>query len=218
MSSEDFDITWAEQKLNMPRRRRELEIYIQRYLPELERMEPGLVLDIGCGPCDFLAMCLSMGYSVLGIDAPDGDGGMGDAYLSICRERCDEFGVDVWRCGLEDVLMDQDVWRIRQPVCCINMRGSIEQALSSCMVGVPHHEHHKANRLNWDKHSAEWWFDKLMQFAASHLIDGGILLIHANGTRSHDGWYDKSIREHAEAVGLQLVYCQGLLLHKWRKV
>ena len=217
MSQDDYGVTWANQKLNMPRRRNELEVYIQRYLPELNRMDPGLVIDIGCGPGDFLSMCKEMGHDALGIDAPDGEGGMGDAYLELCKKYCGRFGVDVWRCGFEDVLMDSDTWHISQPVCCINLRGSIEQALSSCMVGPPHHEHHRADKLDWNTETAVWWLDKLMWFASSHLVEGGVLLIHANGTNKTDGWYDRAIRVCADTVGLVLVRQEGLLLHKWRK-
>jgi|SRR5210317_1952663 len=153
----EFDHEWAEQKLDMERRHGQLEKYIAEYLPELKYMDPGLVIDIGPGPGDFMAMCESMGHSSLGVDGNrDGEGGMGGAYISRCEEYWEEFGVDVWQCGLDDFLFSD-----RKPAsnscCLINSRGSIEQALSHCMVGAPHHKHHKATLLDWNRESGLVW-------------------------------------------------------------
>jgi len=211
----EFDHDWAEKKLDMVSRYGQIEKYVAEYLPELKYMEPGLVIDIGPGPGDFLAMCESMGHSALGIDGNrDGMGGMGEAYISLCEEYWEEFGVDVWQCGLDDFLFSDD--KPDSGSCClINSRGSIEQAMSHCLVGSPHHEHHKATLLDWNKESGSAWLESFFYESAKFLRPGGILLIHANGTHTTDGWYSNTVVSLGKRFGFDLSMKQSHRLHKW---
>lgn len=211
-----FGAAWSQRKLDMPRRRRELEAYIDRWLPELRTMEPGLVLDIGCGPCDLLEMCREMGHEVVGVDAANGAGGMGDAYLSLCCAECESKNISVYRDGWRAFwnLVSSDY---TGKVAVINFRGSIEQCYSEYLVGPDHSLHHNCRELDWDT-SRAILVTEVLSVAATWLRDSGILMVHANGTKSTDTWYDETMRRVAHhGFGLQLVDSEGLLAHKWRK-
>lgn len=212
--AEPFSHEWARKKLDMPRRRRELTAYFDTWLPELRTMPKGLVIDIGCGPGDALALCVEMGHEALGIDAPEGRGGMGDAYLAVAREERRRLGVHVEECGamgwIDAVLSRRFVAAAR----CVHMRGSIEQCFAVSMIGN-HADHHDCKRLDWDTDAAPYWFGRLMRAVSKVLLPGGILLIAANGTKSTDTFYERAIQEAASAVGLRLTAHKPPLTHKW---
>lgn len=211
-----FDAAWAEKKLDMPRRRRELEAYIDSWLPELRTMAPGLVLDVGCGPGDFLSLCRELGHQVVGVDASNGQGGMGDAYLSLCDTECRSRNVAVYREGW------QSFWKLvshdyHEQVAVINFRGSIEQCYAHLMTGPEHSLHHNCRELDWNTKRAVL-VTEVFYVAAIWLRPGGLLMIQANGTKSTDAWYDETMRRVAGVgFGLELVKQSGLLIHKWRK-
>lgn len=217
---EPFDEEWARQKLDMPRRRRELEAYIDRWLPELRTMEPGLVIDVGCGPCDFLELCREMGHEVVGVDAASGDCGMGDAYLDLCEAECRKRNVTVCREGWH---WFSDRGNYDGTVAVLNFRGSIEQCYAHLMVGPSHSLHHDCRELDWDTDHAiklparRPILSDVFVVADLWLRNGGLLMIRANGTKSTDGWYDKTMRRLALLFKFELIDQDGLLAHKWRK-
>lgn len=214
----DFGEVWARSKLDMSRRRVELTAHIAQWLPELRTMQKGTVIDLGAGPGDFLALCSDMGHDVFGVDAPQGRGGMGDAYLEICREERKRLGVHVDEIGalrwIEMVLMEN---MPRQAVC-VHSRGAIEQMFANVMLGEPHDSHHECKRLDWDIDAAPDCFRRLMRACAKVLRPGGIVLIAANGTKSTDVFYERAIQEAASKAGLRMVGHRPPLLHKWLKV
>lgn len=215
MKSSRFDTAWATKKLDMDRRRKELERHISMNIPELHRMDPGLVIDIGPGPGDFLALCRELGHGILGIDAPHGKGGMGDPYLKLCEKHCKELRVPVLKCGLCGFVLRDDLY---ENVALIHLRGSIEQASAHRMSGPPHDEHHECKQLDWiDDKFTVLWFQTMLGMFSKILRPGGMVYIHANGTKSTDKWYDMTIRQCAAEAGLRMVLSTPPLVHKWVK-
>lgn len=207
-----FGTEWASRKLNMPRRYRELKSYINSYAPEIKMMPAGYVLDIGCGPGDLLAICRSYGHHVMGVDDFNGNSGMGDAYTDLCRAHCRSFGVQVFDGGFP--AWNTFGWeRVKGKCCLVNMRGSIEQCLEAAMTGPPHAMTHNCRDKDWSGDPAP--LHNLLANIASTLRPGGICLIHANGTKTTDKWYDRTVQEGARLAGLELVTKTGHLLHKW---
>lgn len=208
-----FNSIWASSKLDMPRRHRELTEYIDRYLPELDIYGPGTVIDIGCGPGDFLNLCREKGHFILGIDAPDGSGGMGDAYLQLCAEKCEEFQIPVIRKRALEWMSDTPP--SRDAVTVINLRGSIEQVFSGYMEGAPHDDHHDARRLRWkEDQPTEDALARFFEQASRCIHSSGILLIHANGAQN-EGWYIRTVERIAFDAGFVQEICGPPLLHKW---
>lgn len=213
---EPWGLEWVKAKLDQKRRARELQQYVDEWLPELKTAPPGLCIDVGCGPGDLLAILRGYGHEILGIDAPNGDGGMGDPYLEESRKWRQKFNVPVDESGLVDAYPRLFSDR-RGTAACITARGSIEQAAAKCMIGVAHDRHHNCRELDWDRQRGSDFLRTFVRLSHDLLRPGGILLISANGSRCSDDWYDKTIREWAKWAGLNLDSRQGLLTHKWRK-
>ena len=145
---------------------------------------------------------------------------MGDDYLALSKLWTERQQVPVEYVGLEDCGTTLD--RHAGQAAFINSRGSIEQALAGCMVGPPHDEHHRSDKLDWMMdHTTAGVFRWLMAMFYRLLRPGGIVLIHANGTRTKKSreWYDKRIQIAAKQVGLELVDRdeRSKRLHKWVK-
>ena len=217
--------SWLANKTDRLRRLREHAEYVQKYCPEITTIEPkGLVLDIGPGPGELLEIARYYGHEIFGIDAADDTtGGMGREYLEYSQLMTERQKLNVEYCNfrwwLENVLSYGTVeWRDMPASCVlINSRGSIEQAMSEYMDGVPHDVHHDCKRLAWRENGEtsdafEGMFTKLKKM----LRPGCCLLIHANGCANVE-YYDKLVLESAERAGLRLAMYESPTLHKWVK-
>lgn len=210
---------WLRNKLDRPRRLRELNKYMDRTAPELLAASQfgrfGLVVDVGPGPGDYLEIAREHGWEVLGVESSHGAGGMGDQYLAACRMMLDRQEVPCIFDGLMGFLFQLDSLSI-VGVRIINMRGSIEQCFSDFMVGTPHHVHRKANQLSWRIDERLRCALKLMlvSFRDSLCLKGS-LVIHANGARNSAEWAD-IMRELSEEVRFPITMDEeGGLLTKW---
>ena len=208
---------WLAKKLDPERRSRQISAYFEKYCQELidEPLDDNYVIDVGPGAGEFLSIARSKGHRILGIDASDGNGGMGEKYLEASRLFCEQRDVPVEYVGLEQ-------WLHRHPMVMsvrfINMRGSIEQCFSEHLEGMPHHVHHDCRQLDWLRTRAtQEAFESMMASYRRMLVSGGSVLIHANGSKSGDAWYSDAIEHAARESQLELVTSDGLLLKKWRK-
>lgn len=208
---------WLYKKTERSRRLQEHNTYIGRYCSEIKKADAGLVIDVGPGPGEFLELCRAIGHSILGIDAPDGSGGMGDDYISASRMMQERQKIPMERVGFEEWINGEHS-PINHTAVLINFRGSIEQAMSRHMVGDPHHVHHQCKLLRWSMTAAlhECMSVAFMQMTRL-LRSGGSILICANGS-GNDEEYDQLVREcAAESSELRLARQEGLLIHKWSK-
>lgn len=205
---------WLRKKVDRDRRLREHAEYIAAYCMELTTADPGLVIDLGPGPGEFLELCREMGHDVLGIDAERGYGGMGDKYLAYSQRMTERQGIPVEYIGCQKWL-DRDE-PCYENVVLVNSRGSVEQALSHCMLGRPHHQHHRADQMTWDLPKAARALQLFFQKCHGLLRSGGHVLVHANGA-VNVGQYEVLATMEAERAGLELVYSESPRLHKWVK-
>ncbi len=213
---DNYGIEWARRKLDLPRRRRELELYLARWLPELDTMDRGMFLDVGCGCGDLLAIVRAKGFNVLGLDAPDGMGGMGDAFIALCRVIRMELNVPVVECRLLDWIELPD-GHLAGNVAVINARGSVEQAFSDFMEGTPHDVDHRSDNKRWrEAQDTVLAIRGMMKAFYSLLRQGGMLLVASNGS-ANNAWYNSVMILSAEVAGFRLVEQSDTLVYKWIK-
>lgn len=207
---------WLARKTDRIRRIREQREYLDRYIPEISREPPGLVIDVGPGPGELLEICRSFGHDVLGIDAPNGRGGMGDDYLELSRLMTVRQEICVRRSGFE-AWVDGEHQTINGLVALINFRGSIEQAFWRYMTGDRHDLHHDCKRLSWSLTAqTRERLDVAFRQMYRMLRTNGAILIAANGS-ANDPDYDRLMLEAGKSSGLVLVRHEPHLLHKWRR-
>lgn len=212
-----FGPEWARRKLDMPRRQRELDAHRRQWLPELDGPPDGYVLDVGAGPGDFVAMCRSLGHEAFGIDAPEGRGGMGDDYLALCRDLRLSLGACVHEIGAVQWVDAALSFPPKEQAGVIHCRGAIEQCFAVALRGDPHDLHHNCRLLDWDPVEGALHLRRFVSAAAVSLRPGGILVVIANGTRSTDEWYSRTMVSAAQNCGFDLVRSDGPLRHKWVK-
>ena len=220
---------YVRKKYDRERRLREKSRYIDELCPEVKTASPGLVVDVGPGPGEFLELCRSYGHRVFGIDAATGESGMGDGYLRLSELMCERQGIEVARlglnkfldcgfgiadCGLENVQSE-----IRNPKSAIlvNSQGAIEQCFAEHMIGPPHHLHKDCRRLAWrldDTLAAQ--FVCMFRTWLRWLRPGGYVLIYANGSQNTAEYESFIARCADKAEGFQLVRHEPRV-HKWRK-
>jgi hypothetical protein len=210
---------WLRAKLDRQRRLREHRDYLREHCPNLGDEEPGLVIDIGPGAGELLEFARNLRHATLGIDAPDGEGGMGDAYVRACEiiterrqipvERSRLFGVvRRWKMKVEQ--LSPSVWTSTLSAALgtggeavlINSRGSLEQAFSEYMEGPPHDKHHKAANMHWrinDRLTRNAMRD-FAAWVAHQLRPGGRFVAHMNGstnTAEAETWLDRAAHNAA---------------------
>lgn len=210
---------WLRKKLDRKRRLREHWQYLETYAPELWKAEPGLVIDIGPGAGVTLEITRYLGHTHQGVDAkPDSVGGMGADYLRACRLIHQRQKLNVAYVGLHRWL---GLPGFEHSAVLINMRGSIEQCYSDCMVGPPHDEHQRCDQLDWPvwpPYDSNGIFVPMMRAFHKLLRNDGVLVIHANGTKSTNSWYEDHICSAALHAGFTPALVERPLLHKWVKV
>jgi cyclopropane fatty-acyl-phospholipid synthase-like methyltransferase len=205
---------WLRRKTDRDRRMGEHLAYVDKFLPEIKAGPPGIVIDIGPGCGELLEIAREYGHTAIGVDAPNGKGGMGSAYVKACRLIHKRQGLHVeYHRALEWL---QNVSYPRQ-VVAVNFRGSVEQVWSEFMDGPPHDETHEARRLSWRIGDALTASMRETFHAISKMLrPGGVLMVHANGAKNATE-YDELVRNVA-AEFLQLVHHEPPTVHKWVKV
>lgn len=211
--------SWLRRKTDRPRRLGEHWAHVTTHLPELiDGKLFGTVVDVGPGPGEFLEICRHLGHCVLGIDAPNGRGGMGDDYLEYSRLMTQRQGIEVdcqgflkWIC--------QDHPGDRGTILAVNSRGSIEQAFAKYMLGEPHDLHHDCRKMAWSVSAAlRETFEAMFEGLSRLLVPGGMFLVVANGAANANE-YDRLIVESARSNGdFELVHHKSPTIHKWRKI
>lgn len=222
----EWDAEWAtatetefvRRKTDRGRRMHEHQEYVSRWLLDAFHQSPGLVIDIGPGCGELLELARAAGHDILGVDAPEGDGGMGDEYLAACRLMHERQRIPVVYMRLLDWLAQETVIGEFAGRCvAVNFRGSIEQCFSDYMLGEPHHVHQDAKRLAWreDEATAET-IDAAMLRLASLLRHGGHLAIAFNGA-SNSEWASRTFDDAGIAAGLTLKLSDGDRVKVWVK-
>jgi hypothetical protein len=209
---------WLRRKLDRARRLREHYEYLNENCPDLASCLPGIVVDIGPGDGVLLEIARAHGHTGVGIDAPDGAGGMGNPYLQASKLMHQRQNLTVFYERFEN-------WKPPEELLgkCVlaNSRGSVEQVFSSYMKGKPHDQHHVAKELRWKQESdTEEALFRFVNKISELLREGGILLIHANGsaTQESDQWYSETIIAQAAKCGLTLETSSHNLKHRFVKV
>lgn len=176
---------WLRKKLNRTRRIKDHIQYLLSNAPELFESPAGVVVDLGPGDGVLLEIAREAGHTPFGVDAPSGEGGMGQNYYRACQLIHNDLGLTVVRTGALNWLKAKPIENMRAEAkaVLINSRGSLEQIFAPHLDGPPHHLHHDASKLSWrinDKLLASD-LHKMFRTVVSTLRDDGSFLIHMNG-------------------------------------
>ena len=211
---------WLRKKVDRRKRQLETAEYIAAYLPQLKREDftKGLVVDIGTGPGDFLEHCRHHGHDIMGVEAPTGEGGMGNDYVAYSHLMHQRQGIPCLYERWLDLLVDRDEVASPGSVAVFNSRGSMEQCFSEFMVGEPHDKHQDAKRLAWDESDdCRRMFSVMAVMMHDMLRPGGLVHVHANGAKNTD-WYDIHISAaFVEAGFMGIDVSEDGRRHKWQK-
>lgn len=203
-------------KYDRDRRLREARQYLDDFIKPIQKI--GLFIDIGPGPGELMEVARVLGFSVLGYDAPSGQGGMGDKYLELSRLLHRRQRLDVRYGGVEQFVGHSEGFAGTAAV--VNLRGSIEQCFAEHLDGPPHHLHH-------DRRQQRWKFDdslraKIHWFVARIAVvlgKDGIAAIHCNGTGDEQNTleFDLLLTSAAVQAGLTVADDSAPRAHRWRK-
>lgn len=207
---------WLVKKTDRARRIKEISAYIANNCADEFMSEGGLIVDVGPGPGEFLEIARYHGNDIMGVDAPTGDGGMGNAYVRASRLMHIRQNIPVMYQRFTLWLCAQHASTNPCRPKLINFRGSIEQCFSKQMHGPPHHLHQDCSKLSWKEDGATE--DAIRQaFKIMHdlLVDGGAILIHANGAKNFD-WFKGQVLSLAHEIEFECVKDDERLM-KWRR-
>jgi len=209
---------YLARKYDRERRLREHLHYLQRYAKEVfaKPLPSTRIVDVGCGAGETLEWARVFGWNAVGVEAPSGEGGMGEGYWRLSQLLHERQKLTVLYCGWRNYIKKEC-----HAAAFFNFRGSWAQSYADFLDGPPHHVHHDCHRQawRWGVELQEAWrlaFD----YMASVLVPGGHILIAANDTGGSTcrARYNKEMQTSATAAGLKLVREEnkGLLL-KWVK-
>lgn len=207
---------WLRKKTNRARRIYEHLDFLNAHVPEILIGPPTRVLDIGPGCGETLEIARAYGHSHLGIDAPSGAGGMGNAYVEYSRLCHEALGLNVAYCGLEGALTYTQQFNTTG---LIVSRGSWEQSLSSLMEGEPHDKHHDSSKLSWIESSdTEHKIRVVLEYVKCLLSPGGVFLLHMNGAKNTNYMVDLLLRLAPELSLKPIVNSSDNRLIKFEKL
>ncbi len=214
---------YLRKKYNREARVIEHRQYITQNCPEIITAEPGLVVDLGLGAGELLEFARAFGHRAIGIDAPTGEGGMGNGYLRLSKLMHVRQKLDVDYTGgpaFFRELAKLSNAEIYGDMVLLSARGSWAQCWAKYVGGPPHHINHDCTQQYWiwsDRLRVEW--RRAFRAMFKHLRPGGCVLIAANrlGERTNQQRYDSEITATAEAAGFESVKTADSYVHKWRK-
>jgi len=183
---------YISKKFNRPNRIIDKLEYIDKFLPEV-KSNPGRVLDIGCGPGEFLEWCRYFGNDIIGIDASLDDCEMGNEYIRLSKLITTRQSIDVKYVGFDNILKEGKLPISDNSIKVVNSQGAIEQIFKDFLIGPPHREHKNCNRLSWNMSNKmiktfTHFFDELYRI----LETNGVCFIYGNGAKNTDE-YDAMI-------------------------
>jgi SAM-dependent methyltransferase len=213
---------YVRSKYDRQERMAEKQQYTDDYCPEVRKKMPGLVVDIGPGPGEWLEIVRHHGNHIYGVEAATGVGGMGNRYLQLSRllhDRqdilCEYGGLEIYQRRLDSPSVEKS-----PSISFINFQGSWAQCFAQFVNGPPHHLHHDVRRQRWN-FTAELEQEWIATFTILRraLLPGGRILIAANrlGPKTDHPKYAMKIKAAAKAAHLKLILDHADYVHKWQK-
>ena len=208
---------YIQKKYSRIRRLAEKQIYVTDTIPEVMNGN-GNVLDIGCGPGEFLEVCREYGNKIIGIDAPLDDCEMGNEYIRLSYLMTTRQKVPVKYIGFENILKKGKLPFKDDSFTIINSQGAIEQVFKDHLEGEPHKIHKDCNRLSWrvDNDLRDLFYHMYKEFERI-LLPGGLCVIYGNGAKNTSE-YNALVNEIIERIdGLTIIEQREDRFHKIRK-
>ncbi len=198
---------WLNHKVDRVDRLREKQWYINKYLPEIKKGEK-LVLDVGCGPPEFLEWCRYYFNVGTGMDVEKSpmQGRYNDYSMLMHRRQ----HIDVRYADFRQVFIDKDYSMGKFHV--IHSQGAINQIMKENIVW---HSTHEGEWKTDQRCKAD--FDAMFDWFRRSLYSGGVVMIYANGSLN-DREYSKMINSTATRHGFKNILQHKYIMHKFVRI
>jgi len=209
---------YLSKKYNRKRRIKDKRKFMGEMTPELKHCTDKIVLDIGPGMGEYLEICREFGHKVYGIDAEIDDCEMGNEYIKMSKLMIDRQKIAVKYIGFDRYLDGAPAYHFLDgSVFYIVMQGSIEQCFKDYMTGPPHRKTKKASGLKWKTDKPTWdIFYKMFEEFDRILVDGGYIVIWANGSKNNVEYDDMILRTAKKFPAFKLFKKIKKTFHKFR--
>lgn len=215
--------TYLQEKYNRERRLVDKAEYIDTYCRILHGQPHGTVVDVGCGPGEFLELCRARGWTIFGIEAPvPAACGMGDKYHELSRLMCARQHVPVDWSGIHSVCDDLATGncpRLAERVALWNFQGSWGLCWARHLIGTrPMNQPWKAPSLSWDigGELIKRWTAALAIMRDTLLPDGAIVVVdNQYGDRESMDRYCRGMIRAGGLAGLFLKRNDAPNVHVW---
>lgn len=198
---------WLSEKINRIDRLKEKQWYINKYLPEIKKGEK-LVLDIGCGPPEFLEWCRYYFNIGTGIDVEKSP--MQGRYTEYSMLMHIRQNVNVLYVDFKKLFTDKDYFLGKFHI--IHSQGSINQILKDDITW------HTTHGGSWktDKKTVDD-FNSMFDWFRRSLYSGGKVMIYANGSLN-DREYSKLVNDAAIKNGFKNILQHRYIMHKFQRI
>jgi len=199
--------TWLNEKVDRVSRLKEKQWYINKYLPEIKKGEK-IVLDIGCGPPEFLEWCRYHFNIGTGIDVEKSP--MQGRYTEYSMLMHRRQSIDVNYRSFRDICIAEDYSLGKFHI--IHSQGAINQILKD---DITWHSTHGGSWKTDKKTIGD--FNAMFDWFRRSLYSGGKVMIYANGSLN-DREYSKMINEAAIKHGFKNILQHQYIMHKFQRI
>lgn len=186
---------YVKHKCHRPRRMKEHNKYLRRYIPEIfeKRHTDKYFLDLGPGCGETLEIARHMGYKTKGYDAKIENDQMGTPYVRMSKLMVERQQLDVNYNGFDNL----DNFDLpSNSTYVINARGSLEMIYHKCLEGELSDGLHDSTKFRWrEDYKTYTTIKKFFEMCNKVLCKDGIIMLCCNPVEESSNTYFEQLLE-----------------------